>query len=104
VLGLLSYGVFFLSVVLIFAIAVLGLNLQWGFTGLFSNSSSTQGQAAAPALADCSLSSTTRHSRRFSYGNAARLHVSLHEEARRRRGDRSALPHDPFLPLGAGRG
>jgi len=36
VLGLLSYLVFFASVVLIFAIAALGLNLQWGFTGLFN--------------------------------------------------------------------
>lgn len=35
-LGLLSYLVFFASVVLIFAIAALGLNLQWGFTGLFN--------------------------------------------------------------------
>ena len=35
-LGVLSYLVFFLSVVLVFAIAALGLNLQWGFTGLFN--------------------------------------------------------------------
>ncbi|HEV8309956.1 MAG TPA: branched-chain amino acid ABC transporter permease [Methylomirabilota bacterium] len=35
-LGLVSYLVFFAIVVLVFAIAVLGLNLQWGFTGLFN--------------------------------------------------------------------
>jgi branched-chain amino acid transport system permease protein len=35
-LGVLSYLVFFWSVVLVFAIAALGLNLQWGFTGLFN--------------------------------------------------------------------
>ena len=34
--GILSYLVFFLSVVLILGIVVLGLNLQWGFTGLFN--------------------------------------------------------------------
>lgn len=35
-IGFLSYLVFFLSVALIFAVAVLGLNLQWGSTGLFN--------------------------------------------------------------------
>jgi branched-chain amino acid transport system permease protein len=35
-LGVFSYLVFFASVVLILAIACLGLNLQWGFTGLFN--------------------------------------------------------------------
>ncbi|MGH7266020.1 MAG: branched-chain amino acid ABC transporter permease [Candidatus Rokuibacteriota bacterium] len=35
-LGLVSYLVFFAIVVLIFAIATLGLNLQWGATGLFN--------------------------------------------------------------------
>jgi branched-chain amino acid transport system permease protein len=35
-IGILSYLVFFLSVVLILGIACLGLNLQWGFTGLFN--------------------------------------------------------------------
>lgn len=35
-LGMISYLVFFLIVALIFAVAVLGLNLQWGFTGLFN--------------------------------------------------------------------
>ncbi|MDH5539444.1 MAG: branched-chain amino acid ABC transporter permease [Rhizobacter sp.] len=34
--GLLSYLVFFASVVLILGIVTLGLNLQWGFTGLFN--------------------------------------------------------------------
>lgn len=34
--GLISYVVFFLIVSLIFSISVLGLNLQWGFTGLFN--------------------------------------------------------------------
>ncbi len=34
--GLLSYGTFFLVFATIFAIIVLGLNLQWGFTGLFN--------------------------------------------------------------------
>ena len=32
----LSYGVFFLTFAAIFAVIVLGLNLQWGFTGLFN--------------------------------------------------------------------
>jgi branched-chain amino acid transport system permease protein len=36
VIGLLSYSVFFLSIALILSIAVLGLNLQWGYTGLFN--------------------------------------------------------------------
>lgn len=35
-IGLVSYLVFFLILSLIFAVAVLGLNLQWGFTGLFN--------------------------------------------------------------------
>lgn len=35
-LGLLSYLVFFLTVALIFGIVTLGLNLQWGSTGLFN--------------------------------------------------------------------
>ena len=35
-IGLVSYLVFFLILSLIFGIAVLGLNLQWGFTGLFN--------------------------------------------------------------------
>jgi branched-chain amino acid transport system permease protein len=34
--GALSYLVFFAIMVLIFGIATLGLNLQWGFTGLFN--------------------------------------------------------------------
>ena len=34
--GILSYLVFFSILVLIFGIATLGLNLQWGFTGLFN--------------------------------------------------------------------
>ena len=34
--GLLSYLIFFMIFALIFGIAVLGLNLQWGFTGLFN--------------------------------------------------------------------
>lgn len=34
--GLLSYGSFFLVFVATYAIIVLGLNLQWGFTGLFN--------------------------------------------------------------------
>lgn len=36
VLPLLAYGVFFLTFAGIFAVIVLGLNLQWGFTGLFN--------------------------------------------------------------------
>jgi len=36
VIGELSYLIFFLIFVSIFAIAVLGLNLQWGFTGQFN--------------------------------------------------------------------
>jgi branched-chain amino acid transport system permease protein len=36
VIGVASYLVFFLILALIFGIAVLGLNLQWGFTGLFN--------------------------------------------------------------------
>jgi branched-chain amino acid transport system permease protein len=35
-LGRLSYGAFFLVFASIFAVIVLGLNLQWGFTGLFN--------------------------------------------------------------------
>ena len=35
-IGLLSYAVFFASIVLILAVLVLGLNLQWGYTGLFN--------------------------------------------------------------------
>jgi len=35
-IGLISYLTFFLTIALILAIAVLGLNLQWGFTGLFN--------------------------------------------------------------------
>ncbi|WP_046866064.1 branched-chain amino acid ABC transporter permease [Microvirga massiliensis] len=35
-LGILSYGTFFLVFASIFALVVLGLNLQWGFTGLFN--------------------------------------------------------------------
>ena len=36
VAGLLSYGSFFLVFATVFAIIALGLNLQWGFTGLFN--------------------------------------------------------------------
>ena len=35
-IGLVSYGTFFLVFAAVFAIIVLGLNLQWGFTGLFN--------------------------------------------------------------------
>lgn len=35
-IGVVAYLVFFLILALIFSIAVLGLNLQWGFTGLFN--------------------------------------------------------------------
>ncbi|NUB45516.1 branched-chain amino acid ABC transporter permease [Fertoebacter nigrum] len=35
-IDLLSYGAFFLSTALIFGIITLGLNLQWGLTGLFN--------------------------------------------------------------------
>lgn len=35
-LPFLNYGVFFLTFAAIFAVIVLGLNLQWGFTGLFN--------------------------------------------------------------------
>jgi branched-chain amino acid transport system permease protein len=35
-IGVLSYAVFFASIVLILAVLVLGLNLQWGYTGLFN--------------------------------------------------------------------
>ena len=35
-IGVVSYLVFFLILVLIFGVAVLGLNLQWGYTGLFN--------------------------------------------------------------------
>jgi branched-chain amino acid transport system permease protein len=34
--GLLPYAVFFLTVASIYALMALGLNLQWGFTGLFN--------------------------------------------------------------------
>ena len=35
-IGWISYGSFFLVFATTFAIIVLGLNLQWGFTGLFN--------------------------------------------------------------------
>ena len=35
-IGVVSYLVFFLILSLTFGVAVLGLNLQWGFTGLFN--------------------------------------------------------------------
>lgn len=35
-IGVISYLAFFLTIAMILAIAVLGLNLQWGFTGLFN--------------------------------------------------------------------
>lgn len=35
-MGLISYLVFFFILALIFGIAVMGLNLQWGYTGLFN--------------------------------------------------------------------
>ncbi|MFN3688054.1 branched-chain amino acid ABC transporter permease [Salinarimonas sp.] len=35
-IGFVSYLAFFLTMAAIFAIAVLGLNLQWGYTGLFN--------------------------------------------------------------------
>ena len=35
-LGLMSYLVFFLCVVLVLCVLTLGLNLQWGFAGLFN--------------------------------------------------------------------
>ena len=34
--GIVSYGSFFLVFAAVFAVIVLGLNLQWGFTGLFN--------------------------------------------------------------------
>jgi len=34
--GIVSYFVFFISLVMIFGIVAMGLNLQWGFTGLFN--------------------------------------------------------------------
>jgi len=34
--GFLAYGVFFLTIALVYALMALGLNLQWGFTGLFN--------------------------------------------------------------------
>ncbi|WP_116085882.1 branched-chain amino acid ABC transporter permease [Tropicimonas sp. IMCC34011] len=34
--GLLAYSVFFLTIAGIYAIIVMGLNIQWGFTGLFN--------------------------------------------------------------------
>ena len=36
ILGLVSYGAFFLTMALTFAIICLGLNVQWGQTGLFN--------------------------------------------------------------------
>ena len=35
-IGLVSYLVFFMILALIFSVAVMGLNLQWGYTGLFN--------------------------------------------------------------------
>ncbi len=34
--GLIAYLMFFLSITLIYSIVVMGLNLQWGYTGLFN--------------------------------------------------------------------
>ena len=36
IIDLLGYGAFFLSTALIFALITLGLNMQWGLTGLFN--------------------------------------------------------------------
>ena len=36
IIDLMGYGAFFLSTALIFALITLGLNLQWGLTGLFN--------------------------------------------------------------------
>ena len=35
-IGVISYLVFFTTIAAILSIAVLGLNLQWGYTGLFN--------------------------------------------------------------------
>ncbi len=35
-IGVISYTIFFLSIVAIFAIVAIGLDLQWGYTGLFN--------------------------------------------------------------------
>ncbi|MGI9370141.1 MAG: branched-chain amino acid ABC transporter permease [Ruegeria sp.] len=35
-IGVLSYLIFFMILALVFGVAVLGLNLQWGYTGLFN--------------------------------------------------------------------
>ena len=35
-IGIVSYLVFFLTMGFVMSIAVLGLNLQWGYTGLFN--------------------------------------------------------------------
>ena len=35
-MDLLGYGAFFLTTALIFSLVTLGLNLQWGLTGLFN--------------------------------------------------------------------
>lgn len=35
-MDILGYGAFFLTTALIFSLITLGLNLQWGLTGLFN--------------------------------------------------------------------
>ena len=62
-IGLVSYLVFFLILSLIFSIAVLGLNLQWGYTGLFN-----AGVAGFTAIGAYTMAILTGPSRDAVYG------------------------------------
>ena len=62
-IGLISYLVFFLIVSLIFSISVLGLNMQWGFTGLFN-----AGVAGFVAIGGYTMAILTGPSREVVFG------------------------------------
>ena len=61
IIDLLGYGAFFLSTALIFALITLGLNLQWGLTGLFNVG--IAGFVAIGAYASAILTSPDTHDR-----------------------------------------
>ena len=63
IIGLISYLVFFLIVSLIFSISVLGLNMQWGFTGLFN-----AGVAGFVAIGGYTMAILTGPSREVVFG------------------------------------
>lgn len=65
-LALLSYGTFFLTFAAIFAVMALGLNLQWGFTGLFNVG--VAGFVAVGAYASALLTGTPEPERFGGFG------------------------------------